>query len=123
MVLLAQLRAVLRRAEASPTRGTLRIGRLEVNRAARSVRWDGTPVTHSPRENGLLEALASRAPAVLTKDELLTEIWGDEQAATRNNVEVYIGYLRRKLAAAGADGLVRTVRGHGYQLDEALSGG
>ncbi|WP_028850025.1 response regulator transcription factor [Thermocrispum municipale] len=123
VVLLAQLRAVLRRAEASPTRGTLRIGRLEVDRAARSVRWDGTPVTLSPREYGLLEALASRAPAVLTKDELLTEIWGDEQAATRNNVEVYIGYLRRKLAAAGADGLVRTVRGHGYQLDEALSGG
>jgi len=120
VVLLAQLRAVLRRAAESSMRGTVRIGRLEVDRSARTARWDGTTVPLSPREYAVLEVLASRAPAVVTKDELLAEIWGDEQAATRNNVEVYVGYVRRKLAAAGADGLVRTVRGHGYQLDEAL---
>ena len=123
VVLLAQLRAVLRRAAESSMRGTVRIGRLEVDRSARTARWGGTTVPLSPREYAVLEVLASRAPAVVTKDELLAEIWGDEQAATRNNVEVYVGYVRRKLAAAGADGLVRTVRGHGYQLDEALPPG
>lgn len=119
VVLLAQLRAVLRRAASGASKGMLRIGRLEVDRAARSVRWNGITVPLSPREYALLEALAGRAPDVLTKDELLTEIWGDEQAATRNNVEVYVGYLRRKLSAVGAEGLVRTVRGHGYQVAEA----
>ncbi|MGH3434741.1 MAG: response regulator transcription factor [Thermocrispum sp.] len=122
VVLLAQLRAVLRRAASGASRGALRIGRLEVDRAARAVRWNGTTVPLSPREYGLLEALAGRAPAVLTKDELLAEIWGDEQAATRNNVEVYVGYLRRKLSAVGADGLVRTVRGHGYQVADPAPG-
>jgi DNA-binding response OmpR family regulator len=56
---------------------------------------------------------------VWTKQELLDEVWGDEHAATRNVVEVYVGYLRRKLSAAGAEDLVRTVRGHGYQLGGA----
>jgi DNA-binding response OmpR family regulator len=52
-------------------------------------------------------------------------VWGDEQAATRNAVEVYVGYLRRKLEAVGAGEVVRTIRGHGYiastaDLDSAL---
>jgi DNA-binding response OmpR family regulator len=64
---------------------------------------------------------------VVTKDELLRAVWGDEQAATRNAVEVYVGYLRRKLDAAGAGDVLRTVRGHGYvvsttDLDSALGG-
>ena len=50
----------------------------------------------------------------MTKDELLREVWGDEAAASRNVVEVYVGYLRRKLDAAGGEDVVRTVRGHGY---------
>ena len=55
-------------------------------------------------------------------------MWGDELAATRNAVEVYVGYLRRKLDAAGAGGIVRTVRGHGYlassrELDAVLEPG
>jgi DNA-binding response OmpR family regulator len=62
---------------------------------------------------------------VVTKDDLLRVVWGDEQAATRNVVEVYVGYLRRKLEAAGAGELLQTVRGHGYlistsELDAAL---
>jgi DNA-binding response OmpR family regulator len=116
VVLVAQVRAVLRRAGAEGARGPVRIGGLEVDRAGRAVSFHGAPVPLSPREFTLLEALVSRAGVVLTKDELLAEVWGDERAATRNVVEVYIGYLRRKLAAVGAGDLVRTVRGHGYQV-------
>lgn len=122
VVLLAQLRATLRRAAAGTTRGELRIGSLTIDREARAVRYDGVDVPLSPREYTLLEVLATRPGTVRTKQELLNEVWGDEWAATRNVVEVYVGYLRRKLSAAGADGLVRTVRGQGYQLGDARLG-
>ncbi|WP_225998098.1 response regulator transcription factor [Myceligenerans pegani] len=118
VVLVAQLRAVLRRAATGTTRGRISLGPLTIDRGTRTVRYDDAEVPLSPREYALLEALATRPGTVRTKQELLDEAWGDEQAATRNAVEVYIGYLRRKLAAAGADGLVRTVRGHGYQLGD-----
>ncbi|QRP47245.1 response regulator transcription factor [Amycolatopsis sp. FDAARGOS 1241] len=123
VVLVAQLRAVLRRAGPDASRGPLRLGALEVDRALRQVRWDGAEVPLSPREFGLLEVLVSRAGTVVTKDELLRAVWGEEQAVTRNLVEVYVGYVRRKLDAVGAGSLLRTVRGHGYlasdsQLDE-----
>lgn len=126
VVLVAQVRAVLRRASPDAIRGPLRIGALEVDRSMRQVRWDGIEVAFSPREFALLEVLAGRAGTVVTKDELLRAVWGDEQAATRNVVEVYVGYVRRKLDAVGAGALVRTVRGHGYlasdaQLDEVIA--
>ncbi|MFE7505599.1 response regulator transcription factor [Promicromonospora sp. NPDC057488] len=119
VVLLAQLRALLRRTAAGAVRTRILIGPLTVDRASRTVRYDDVGIPLSPREYNLLEALASRPGTVWTKQELLTEVWGDEQAATRNVVEVYVGYLRRKLAAVGAGDLVRTVRGHGYQLGDA----
>ncbi|WP_460887518.1 response regulator transcription factor [Promicromonospora xylanilytica] len=118
VVLLAQLRAILRRASAGTARGDLRIGSLAIDREARTVRYDDADVPLSPREFALLEVLATRAGTVRTKQELLNEVWGDEWAATRNVVEVYVGYLRRKLSAAGAEGLVRTVRGQGYRLGD-----
>ncbi|GAA1963782.1 response regulator transcription factor [Amycolatopsis minnesotensis] len=126
VVLVAQVRAVLRRAANDGVRGSLRVGELEVDRAVKQVHWRGEPVAFSPREFALLEVLVGRAGTVVTKDELLRAVWGDEQAATRNVVEVYVGYVRRKLDAAGAGALVRTVRGHGYvasdpNLDEVMS--
>jgi len=68
----------------------------------------------SPREFALLHALASRPDTAVSKDDLLRLVWGDEQAATRNVVEVYDGYVRRKLDAVGAGHVLRTVRGYGY---------
>ena len=59
-------------------------------------------------------AAGVRADTAVTKEELLRLVWGDEHAASRNVVEVYVGYLRRKLDAVGAGDVVRTVRGHGY---------
>ena len=114
VVLVAQVRAMLRRSAAASADRRLRLGELLIDRGAREVRFAGEPVALSPREFAVLDALASRAGSVVTKDELLRTVWGDEQAATRNAVEVYVGYLRKKLEQAGAGGIVRTVRGHGY---------
>ena len=126
VVLVAQVRAVLRRRRVDRGGGRAAEGRgAGVDRAGREVRWAGEQLPLSPREFAVLEVLASRAGTVVTKDELLRSVWGDELAATRNAVEVYVGYLRRKLEAVGAGDVVRTVRGHGYvassaDLDAAL---
>jgi DNA-binding response OmpR family regulator len=81
---------------------------------ARAVSWDGDSIELSPREFSLLHALASRPDTAVAKDELLRLVWGDEQAVSRNVVEVYVGYVRRKLEVVGAGHVLRTVRGYGY---------
>ncbi|MDA3626276.1 response regulator transcription factor [Saccharopolyspora sp. WRP15-2] len=116
LVLAAQVRALLRRRDTAGRQMCLRVGELEIDRAGREVRWAGQSISLSPREYGLLVALASHPDAVVPKDDLLRMVWGEEQLVTRNVVEVYIGYLRRKLAAAGADAMVQTVRGQGYRV-------
>jgi DNA-binding response OmpR family regulator len=116
VVLVAQLKAMLRRRDAAlgRTGQRVRLGALVVDPVARAVSWDGEAIELSPREFALLHALVSHPDTAVTKDELLRQVWGDEQAASRNVVEVYVGYLRRKLDAVGAGDVVRTVRGHGY---------
>ncbi len=116
VVLVAQLRAVLRRHSEARREAVLTLGDLVIDPARRRVSWAGRPVQLSPREFAVLTALARRAGSVLSKDELLRAAWGDEQAASRNAVEVYVGYLRRKLDAVGAGGVLQTVRGHGYAI-------
>jgi DNA-binding response OmpR family regulator len=114
VVLVAQLRALLRRR--GPAAARVVLGPLVVDPAAGTASFAGREIELSGREAAVLHALASRPGETVTKDELLTAVWGDG-AAARNVVEVYVGYLRRKLAGAGADGLVTTVRGHGYRLE------
>ncbi|MDR7302802.1 DNA-binding response OmpR family regulator [Haloactinomyces albus] len=117
LVLAAQVRALARRGETA-RQDDLHVGDLEIDRSAREVRWAGELVGLSPREYELLVALAEHPETVVTKEELLRAVWGREQGATRNVVEVYIGYLRRKLAAVGAGHVVQTVRGHGYRVGD-----
>jgi len=116
VVLVAQLKALLRRRDAvlGRTGQRVRLGALVVDPVARAVSWDGAAVELSPREFALLHALASRPDTAVSKDDLLRLVWGDEGAATRNVVEVYVGYVRRKLDAVGAGHVLRTVRGYGY---------
>ncbi len=116
VVLVAQLRAVLRRHADQRREAVLTLGDLVVDPARRRVSWAGRPIQLSPREFAVLTALARRAGSVMSKDELLRAAWGDEQAASRNAVEVYIGYLRRKLDAVGAGAVLQTVRGYGYSV-------
>jgi DNA-binding response OmpR family regulator len=116
VVLVAQLKAMLRRRDAAlgRTGQRVRLGSLVVDPVARSVSWDGDAIELSPREFALLHALVTRPDTAVGKDELLRLVWGDEQAASRNVVEVYVGYVRRKLEVVGAGHVLRTVRGFGY---------
>jgi len=121
VVLVAQLRAMLRRRDVAlgRTGHRIRLGALVVDPVARAVSWNGEAVELSPREFALLHALASRPDVAVAKDELLRLVWGDEKAASRNVVEVYVGYVRRKLDAVGAGHVLRTVRGYGYIVGSA----
>jgi DNA-binding response OmpR family regulator len=121
VVLVAQLRAMLRRRDAALGRAgqRIRLGALVVDPAAHSVTWNGELVELSPREFSLLHALASRPDTAVAKDVLLRLVWGDEKAASRNVVEVYVGYVRRKLDVVGAGHVLRTVRGYGYIVSSA----
>lgn len=116
VVLVAQLKALLRRRAATSGRAGQRVslGLLVVDPTARAVSWDGAAIELSPREFALLHALVTRPDTAVSKDELLRIVWGDPAAASRNVVEVYVGYLRRKLDAVGAGHVLRTVRGFGY---------
>jgi two-component system OmpR family response regulator len=112
VVLLARLRALLRRApHARPA--VLASGDVRLDPATRHVTVAGEPVALTPREFGLLEYLLRRPGRVVTKTELLDHVWDAAAEVSPNAVEVYVGYLRRKLGRH----LVETVRGVGYRLD------
>jgi two-component system OmpR family response regulator len=111
LVLLAHVRALLRRAPtARPS--VLSAGDIRLDPANRDVTVGGTPVALTPREFGLLEFLLRRPGRVVTKIEILDNVWDQAADIHPNAVEVYIGYLRRKLGRH----LVETVRGAGYRL-------
>lgn len=117
-VLVARVRELLCRSEvgADRTRKVLRLGGLTVDPADRSAEQAGRSVELTPREFEVLYALLSRCGTVLSRDELLRLVWSRTYATTPNVVEVYIGYVRRKLRAVGAEQLLRTVRGRGYEM-------
>jgi len=111
VVLLARLRALLRRgATARPA--VLRVGEITLDPATHRVTAGGSPVALTAREFTLLEYLMRHPERVLTKTELLDHVWDAAADVAPNAVEVYVGYLRRKLGPAR----LLTVRGAGYRL-------
>ena len=117
--LVARIRALLRRASAEPTTSTMRVGSVAVDSVRREASVAGTPIDLTAREFTLLEALVRRAGVPLTRRELLDLVWGADHDAASNVVDVYVGYLRRKLAAVTDEPLVETVRGIGYRVVDA----
>jgi DNA-binding response OmpR family regulator len=114
VVLVARLRALARRGASRPP--SLTAGDLVVDPAARTCHRDGTPVTLTPRELALLTALLRRDGDVAPKHDLLHEVWGDDFDGDANVVEVYVGYLRRKIDAPFGRRTLQTVRGAGYRV-------
>lgn len=115
--LVARLWALLRRAgtpNAVPARRSY--ADLVVDTATHEAFRDGERIELSPTEHALLATLIASPRQVLSRRQLLEAVWGSDTAATENSVEVYVGYLRRKLEAGGRDRLVHTVRGRGYVL-------
>jgi len=111
--LLARIRALLRRVEGEEV---LRVSDLEVNTATREVRRGQRKVDLAPREYELLEFMARNPRRVLSRDLLLSRVWGQQAGVETNVVDVYIAYLRKKLEAPGESKLIQTVRGAGYAL-------
>ncbi|MBA2713672.1 MAG: response regulator transcription factor [Rubrobacteraceae bacterium] len=113
--LLARIRALLRRLEGDEI---LRVADLEINTSTREVRRGEREIELTAREFELLEFMAKNARRVLSRDFLLSRVWDEEFRLTTNLVDVYVGYLRRKVDAPGEQKLIRTVRGAGYALRE-----
>ena len=118
--LLARLRALLRRTtrdEAAPPT-VLRFEDLSLDTATREVRRGDRRIELTNTEFLLLELFLEHPRVVLERDVLLDRVWGFDSGTSSNALEVYVGYLRRKLEADGEVRLLRTVRGVGYQLIE-----
>jgi two-component system, OmpR family, response regulator MprA len=119
--LLARLRALLRRSRAAGPDGdgdALRFADLVLDPGTREVCRGDRPIRLTRTEFALLETLLSRPRRVLTRSQILEEVWGYDFPTTANSLEVYVGYLRRKTEEGGEPRLVHTVRGVGYVLRE-----
>jgi DNA-binding response OmpR family regulator len=113
--LLARVRVHLRRpSQAEPTR--LSAGGIEVDLLSREVWREGHPVHLSAREFDLLGHFMRHPNQVLSREQLLSGVWGYDFEPQTNIVEVYVGYLRRKLALPDAPAPIDTIRSAGYRL-------
>jgi two-component system OmpR family response regulator len=116
--LVARLRALLRRG--APERpAVLTVGDLEVDPATRTVTRADRAVALTAREFAVLEFLSRRAGHVVSRTDLLEHVWDQNYEGSTNIVDVYVGYLRRKLEEPFGRPLIRTVRGAGYVLGES----
>jgi DNA-binding response OmpR family regulator len=112
--LVARIRALLRRVERRPAPSESRsLGALQIDPESRRVTLDGEDVHLTPTEFDLLTVLAARPGAVLSRDQLLADVWGWRDGSGRRTVDSHIRGLRRKLGR----GHVRTVHGIGYALE------
>jgi DNA-binding response OmpR family regulator len=114
-VLLARLRALIRRSagQADPV---ITVGDLRLDPSARTCRRGDVAIELTSREFALLEYLALHAGTVVSKAELVEHVWDQAREPDTNVVEVYVGYLRRKVDLPFARPLLHTVRGAGYRL-------
>lgn len=118
-VLLARVRALLRRGPASIP-PVLDHGPLSMDAARHECRRSGAPLDLTPREFALLRYLLTRPCEVLSRHELLAHVWGENETADSNVVEVYVSSLRRKIDRKGDESFIQTVRGVGYRLRDAV---
>lgn len=115
-VLVARLRALVRRG--APQRPpVLTAGTLSVDPARRMVQRAGTQISLTPREYGLLEFLMRNKDIVVTKTEILQNVWDAHYEGPDNVVEVYVGYVRRKIDIPFGTNTIETIRGVGYRLE------
>ena len=117
--LLARLRALERRAPSSgQVRGELRFGDLVIDRDAMTCRRGDREIQLSRTEYQLLELLMANQGKVLSRDVIFDKVWGYDFGPESNSLDVYVGYLRRKLEADGEPRIIHTVRAVGYVMRE-----
>jgi len=114
--LLARVRALLRREERSARDPILRVADLEIDTVSHEVRRGGKPIELTSKEYAILEYFARNPNRVLTRTQIAEHVWDFDFVSMSNVIDVYIGYLRRKLGDDAEPRLLRTIRGTGYQL-------
>src|SRR5438067_3467034 len=116
--LVARVRAILRRASGRPLRGVVRVGELTIDPSRRAVRLGDERVELSAKEFALLQALAAEPTRVVSKAELLRDVWGYATMGATRTVDAHACRLRTRLSG-GSRPYVLNVRGVGYRLVEA----
>ncbi|MCA9148138.1 MAG: response regulator transcription factor [Planctomycetales bacterium] len=117
--LLARVRALVRR-RFNDASASISIGTMTIDTIARSVAVAGQPITLTAGEYKLLELLARRRGQIITRTEIWNSLYDMNSESASNVVDVYIGYLRRKLREVGIDELIETRRGIGYVMRESI---
>ena len=113
--LVARLKAIVRRSKGHSQPG-LQVGPMSLNLDTNEVSVGGQPVHLTGKEYAVLELLTLRRGMVLTKDQFLSHLYGGIDEPEMKIIDVFICKLRKKLAQAGADGIIGTVWGRGYTL-------
>jgi len=114
--LMARVRSTLRRARMRDEGAVLSAGEVVLDTRSRIVACDGEPVGLTPREFGLLEFLMRHPGVALSREAILSAVWGYDFLGGSNVIDSYVRYVRTKLEAAGGERLIQTVRGVGYAL-------
>lgn len=115
--LLARIRALGRRKNTILLNSTLSFGDITLDTNSLKLSTDKEETTLTCRESKLLEFLIIRKCMITSKDIIIEKIWGFDSEAQANHVEVYISFLRKKLASLNSKVIINTIRGLGYKLD------
>lgn len=121
IILLARIRALLRRGAAERP-AALTVADLVLDPSTHEVRRAGEQISLTPKEFSLLEYLMRNGGRVVSKSDIIANVWDSYFDGPLNVVEVYIGYLRKKVDAPYDRPLITTVRGFGYRLESPASG-
>jgi DNA-binding response OmpR family regulator len=119
--LMARLRAHLRRQASAPDDRIITVGRLRLDLAARRAYVDGTELPLRPKEFDLLALLVTRAGEMISREQLMEEVWDVNWFGSTKTLDVHVSALRRKLGELGEDpNRITTLRGRGYRYEVSL---
>lgn len=116
--LLARLRAITRRKGPMVNNNILEFGDIKLNISTYNMEVNGTSLTLTSKEFDILKYFMERPKSIVTKDDLITKLWGFDSDVEHNNIEVYISFLRKKLAYVQSNVQITTLRRVGYKLEE-----
>ncbi|WP_092922711.1 response regulator transcription factor [Romboutsia hominis] len=116
--LLARLRAITRRKGPMVNNNILEFGDIKLNISTYNMEVNGTSLTLTSKEFDILKYFMERPTSIVTKDDLITKLWGFDSDVEHNNIEVYISFLRKKLAYVKSKVQITTLRRVGYKLEE-----
>lgn len=116
--LLARLRALTRRQGEIINDNILEVGDIKLNLSSYEMEGPTDNIKLSLKEFEIMRYFMQRPKSVVTKDDLITKLWGYDSDAEHNNIEVYISFLRKKISYIGSSTSIATLRGIGYKLED-----